>query len=85
MAIHYIFPIYETLFYSFFTFFLILDIEAKLYECKTKLAANITRLRVQNNALHLSQMLPVHLQDAKVAIAVSYPIISGWINRFKVK
>lgn len=61
------------------------EIEDKLYASKTKLAASITRLRVQNNALHLSQLLPVHLQDAKVAVAVSYPILTGWINTFKVK
>lgn len=63
----------------------ITDIERKLYKCKTKLAASITRLRVQNNALHLSQLLPIHLQDAKVAVAVSYPILTGWINTFKLK
>uniref|UniRef100_A0A336M9L1 CSON014079 protein n=1 Tax=Culicoides sonorensis TaxID=179676 RepID=A0A336M9L1_CULSO len=63
----------------------LLDIEEKLFKSKTKLAASITRLRVQNNALHLSQLLPVHLQDAKVAVAVSYPVLTGWINTFKVR
>jgi hypothetical protein len=61
----------------------LLEIEATLWEYKTKLAASITRLRIQSNALVLSQLLPKHLQDNKVALAVSSPILTGWVNNFQ--
>lgn len=47
------------------------------------MAASISRLRIRNNALTLAQLLPLHLQDDKVAVAAANPIVSGWINSFK--
>jgi hypothetical protein len=66
-----------------FAFAELLEIEALLWEYKTKLAASITRLRIQSNALVLAQLLPRHLQDNKVALAVSSPILTGWVNNFQ--
>lgn len=31
----------------------------------------------------LAHLLPLHLQDDKVAVAAANPIVSGWINAFK--
>lgn len=31
----------------------------------------------------LANLLPMHLQDDKVAVAAANPIISGWVNAFK--
>jgi hypothetical protein len=63
----------------------LLEIEAILWSCKTKLAASMTRLRIQSNALVISELLPKHLQDNKVALAVSCPILTGYVNNFKEK
>lgn len=65
-------------FLSFFT-----DIETCLDKMKTKLAASITKIRIEKQALNLQFLLPVHLRDEKVAFQVTSPIISGWINKFK--
>lgn len=63
--------------------FLFADIETCLDKMKTKLAASITKIRIEKQALNLQFLLPVHLRDEKVARAVTSPIISGWLNRFK--
>ena len=59
------------------------DIETCLDKMKTKLAASITKIRIEKQALNLQFLLPVHLRDEKVARATLNPIISGWINKFK--
>ncbi|XP_059608104.1 uncharacterized protein LOC132255948 [Phlebotomus argentipes] len=59
------------------------DIDNRLWEYRIKLAAALSRLRIENGALTLSHLLPVHLQDEKVAVAAANPIVSGWINPFK--
>lgn len=59
------------------------DIETCLDKMKTKLAASITKIRIEKQALNLQYLLPVHLRDEKVARAVQTPIITGWLNKFK--
>ncbi|XP_055856969.1 uncharacterized protein LOC129919895 isoform X2 [Episyrphus balteatus] len=58
------------------------DIADCLWKHRIRLAASISRMRIQNGALELSQLLPSHLQNEKVAIAAANPIVSGWINPF---
>ncbi|XP_055694802.1 uncharacterized protein LOC129796701 isoform X2 [Lutzomyia longipalpis] len=58
-------------------------IDDRLWEHRIKLAAALSRLRIENGALKLAHLLPPHLQDEKVAIAAANPIVSGWINPFK--
>lgn len=31
------------------------------------------------------ELLPPHLQDDKVAIATANPVVTGWVNPFKLK
>lgn len=38
-----------------------------------------------SSALNLMELLPPHLQDDKVAIATANPIVTGWMNPFKIK
>ncbi len=52
-------------------------------EMTNRLAASITKIRIEKQALDLQSLLPIHLRDEKVARAVTNPIISGWLNRFK--
>lgn len=59
------------------------DIETCLDKMKTKLAASITKIRIEKQALNLQYLLPSHLRDEKVARAVTNPIITGWFNKFK--
>lgn len=59
------------------------DIETCLDKMKTKLAASITKIRIEKQALNLQFLLPVHLRDEKVARAVTNPIVTGWINKYK--
>lgn len=49
------------------------------------LAASLSRLRIKNGALSLMDLLPAHLQDNKVAISTASPIVTGWINPFKLR
>ncbi|CAG9806104.1 unnamed protein product [Chironomus riparius] len=58
-------------------------IETCLDKMKTKLAASITKIRIEKQALNLQYLLPSHLRDEKVARAVTNPIITGWFNKFK--
>lgn len=60
-------------------------IQSCIWNHKIHLAASISRLRIKNSALQLSHLLPIHLQDEKVAIAAANPIVTGWINPFKMK
>ncbi|XP_055384339.1 uncharacterized protein LOC129613998 [Condylostylus longicornis] len=61
------------------------DISLKIWKHRVKLAASISRLRIKKGALYLSELLPLHLQNEKVAIAAANPIVTGWINPFKIK
>ncbi|XP_053686098.1 uncharacterized protein LOC128735638 [Sabethes cyaneus] len=63
----------------------LLEIERCLETNGVKIAAALTRIRIQNSAYSLTTLLPPHLQDEKVAIVVSNPIVTGWINTFRIK
>ncbi|XP_052861422.1 uncharacterized protein LOC128268389 [Anopheles cruzii] len=63
----------------------LLDIERCLEQNSIKIAAALTRIRIQNSAHNLQCLLPLHLQDDKVAIVVSNPIVTGWINVFRIR
>ncbi|XP_034110941.1 uncharacterized protein LOC117572318 [Drosophila albomicans] len=58
---------------------------AVLWRHRIKLAASISRMRIGVGALRLSQLLPIHLQNEKVAIAAANPVVTGWINPFLVR
>ncbi|XP_031633541.1 uncharacterized protein LOC116347169 [Contarinia nasturtii] len=60
-------------------------IHDNIWNNRIHLAASISRLRIKNSALNLMELLPPHLQDNdKVAIATANPIVTGWINPFKL-
>ncbi|XP_053679235.1 uncharacterized protein LOC128730226 [Anopheles nili] len=63
----------------------LLEIERCLEQNSVKIAAALTRIRIQNSAYNMQSLLPLHLQDDKVAIVVSNPIITGWINTFRIR
>ncbi|XP_058457188.1 uncharacterized protein LOC131434471 isoform X2 [Malaya genurostris] len=63
----------------------LLEIEKCLDTHSIQNAAALTRIRIQNSAHSLIELLPPHLQDEKVAVVVSNPIVTGWINTFRVK
>ncbi|KFB49986.1 AGAP012365-PA-like protein [Anopheles sinensis] len=63
----------------------LLEIERCLELNSIKIAAALTRIRIQNSAYNMQCLLPLHLQDDKVAIVVSNPIITGWINTFHIR
>ncbi|XP_034483308.1 uncharacterized protein LOC117788608 [Drosophila innubila] len=56
-----------------------------LWRHRIRLAASISRMRIGVGALRLSQLLPIHLQNEKVAIAAANPVVTGWINPFLVR
>lgn len=62
-----------------------LVIHKLIWSHRINLAASISRLRIKNGALKLAHLLPIHLQDDKVAIAAANPIVTGWINPFKMR
>ncbi|XP_069681208.1 putative methyltransferase NSUN7 [Periplaneta americana] len=61
----------------------LLEAETHLWNLRVKLAAAVARLRIKNNALRLSQLLPPHLRDERV-IALDEAPVTGWINTFKI-
>ncbi|KDR23735.1 Putative methyltransferase NSUN7 [Zootermopsis nevadensis] len=61
----------------------LLNADTKLWSVRVKLAAAISRLRIKNNALKLSQLLPPHLRDERVLALVEAPV-TAWINTFKI-
>lgn len=75
--------------YNFNTYINFLNISPVIHKLiwshKINLAASISRLRIKNGALKLAHLLPIHLQDDKVAIAAANPIVTGWINPFKTR
>lgn len=56
-----------------------------LWQHRVRLAASISRMRIGVGALRLSQLLPIHLQNEKVAIAAANPVVTGWINPFLLR
>lgn len=60
------------------------EIHKHIWNDRVHLAASVSRLRIKNGALSLLEMLPTHLQDDKVAIATANPIVTGWVNPFKL-
>lgn len=60
-------------------------IHDNIWNNRIHLAASMSRLRIKNSALSLMELLPPHLQDDKVAIATANPIVTGWVNPFKLK
>ncbi|KAI9588714.1 hypothetical protein GQX74_004559 [Glossina fuscipes] len=61
------------------------DVAECIWKFRTKLAASISRMRIEYCALRLSDLLPIHLQNDKVAKAILNPLVTGWINPFIVK
>uniref|UniRef100_A0A1A9Z6N5 Uncharacterized protein n=1 Tax=Glossina pallidipes TaxID=7398 RepID=A0A1A9Z6N5_GLOPL len=61
------------------------DVAECIWKFRTKLAASISRMRIEYCALNLSDLLPIHLQNDKVAKAILNPLVTGWINPFIVK
>jgi hypothetical protein len=60
------------------------EAETRLWDVRVKLAASLSRLRIKNKALNLSQLLPPHLRDANVAALDEIPV-AAWINTFKIE
>jgi hypothetical protein len=60
------------------------EAETRLWGVRIKLAASLSRLRIKNRALNLSQLLPPHLRDAHVAALDEIPA-AAWINTFKIE
>ncbi|XP_017135284.1 uncharacterized protein LOC108151271 isoform X2 [Drosophila miranda] len=61
------------------------DLAGVLWQHRIRLAASFSRMRIKVGALRLSQLLPIHLQNEKVAIAAANPVVTGWINPFLVR
>ncbi|EDW73328.2 uncharacterized protein Dwil_GK17491 [Drosophila willistoni] len=61
------------------------EIANVLWQHRIRLAASISRMRIRVGALRLSQLLPIHLQNEKVAIAAANPVVTGWINPFLIR
>ncbi|KAJ9581286.1 hypothetical protein L9F63_023536, partial [Diploptera punctata] len=62
----------------------LLEADNLLWNMRVKLAASVARLRIKNNALQLSQLLPLHLRDERV-IALDEAPVTGWINTFLIE
>nr|XP_036216388.1 uncharacterized protein LOC106617935 [Bactrocera oleae] len=56
-----------------------------LWNFRKSLAASVARMRIKFNALSLSKLLPIHLQNEKVANAASNTMVTGWINPFLLR
>ncbi|XP_043866225.1 uncharacterized protein LOC6586633 [Drosophila mojavensis] len=61
------------------------EIADVLWQHRIRLAASISRMRIGVGALRLSHLLPIHLQNEKVAIAAANPVVTGWINPFLLR
>ncbi|XP_036325938.1 uncharacterized protein LOC118738974 [Rhagoletis pomonella] len=61
------------------------EIAEHLWDFRKSLAASISRMRIKFNALNLSKLLPIHLQNEKVATAASNTMVTGWINPFLLR
>jgi hypothetical protein len=60
------------------------EADMRLWDVRVKLAASLSRLRIKNKALRLSQLLPSHLRDDRV-MALDHAPVAAWINTFKIK
>lgn len=58
--------------------------ENALCSLTIKLAASISRLRIEYNALSLSDLLPRHLRDEKVAAQSTKDTVTCWVNTKKI-
>ncbi|ALC43980.1 maker702, partial [Drosophila busckii] len=63
----------------------VIEHAAVLWKHRVRLSASISRMRICVGALRLSQLLPIHLHNEKVAIAAANPVVTGWINPFLVR
>ncbi|KAI5637160.1 hypothetical protein NE865_10057 [Phthorimaea operculella] len=61
------------------------DIEKAVWDQRVHFAAAIARIRIQNKAFTLSEMLPAHLREEKVSACVHKETFTGWVNTFKAK
>lgn len=59
--------------------------ETALWATRVRLAAAMSRLRIANNALKLSDMLPSHLRDERVARAAHLAPVTCWVNKNRIK
>ena len=59
-------------------------VDMHLWNVRVKIAAAVSRLRIKNNALKLSQLLPTHLRDDRIVARENTPV-TAWINSFKIK
>ncbi|CAH0552622.1 unnamed protein product [Brassicogethes aeneus] len=58
-------------------------VENALWTQRIKLAAAVSRLRIKNNALSLSELLPPHLQDERVSANEGSKPVTCWVNTIK--
>lgn len=59
-------------------------VDMHLWNVRVKIAAAVSRLRIKNNALKLSQLLPAHLGDDRIVARENAPV-TAWINTFRIK
>jgi hypothetical protein len=59
-------------------------VDMHLWNVRVKIAAAVSRLRIKNNALKLSQLLPAHLRDDRILARENTPV-TFWINTFRIK
>ncbi|XP_024946504.1 uncharacterized protein LOC107273416 isoform X2 [Cephus cinctus] len=61
------------------------EIEDTLLNAKIRLAASVSRLRIEGSALTLGELLPLHLRNAEgVVWGEEGALASGWINSMKI-
>jgi hypothetical protein len=62
----------------------LLEADTHLWGVRVKLAAALSRLRIKNKALTLSELLPLHLRDERV-VALNEAPVTAWVNAFKIE
>lgn len=60
------------------------DLDAALWRLRIKLAAAVSRLRIARSALRLTDLLPPHLRDERVARGRLLAPLTAWVNKNKV-
>ncbi|XP_019865526.1 uncharacterized protein LOC109594730 isoform X2 [Aethina tumida] len=60
-------------------------VENALWTQRVKLAASIARLRIKNNALTLSELLPHHLRDERLIDNETTKPVTCWVNTNRVQ
>ena len=53
--------------------------EVALWSQRVKLAAAIARLRIENSALRLNELLPRHLRDERIS-TLDTTLVTCWVN-----